>query len=322
LHIVSRFTMILLITISFLLVLAGCGKDEKPSAQVKVGMMPITDNLPFWVAESKGYFAEEGVEVELIPFPSALERDSAFLAEQIDAGIGDLLAVAAMNNAGTEVRAVAVGQGAVPGENRFAVLSAPDSGITNPEQLKNVPIALSLNTINEYITGQLLLDKGLKPEDFKTNSMPKLPIRLEALLNGQVQAATLPDPFATLAEIKGANLVLDNTGNTVAQTVVIVRKETLEGNLEGLKKLMRAYSRAVEDLQADPLQYEDILAESVRVPQEVLASTEHPLRLHFSKPEMPDREGVSEVVQWMKEHNLLQKDLGYDDLVDGRVIEK
>ncbi|SFQ94903.1 ABC transporter substrate-binding protein [Desulfoscipio geothermicus] len=321
-----RKIFVLLVVTGLLLVLSGCGGGKQPAAEndkpapIKVGMMPITDNLPFWLAEQKGYFRDEGIEVELVPFPSALERDSAFAAGKIDAGIGDMLAVAAMNNGGTVVKAVSVGQGAVPGENRFAILSAPDSSITSPEQLKNVPIALSLNTINEYITDNLLVAGGLKPEEIKKNNMVKLPIRFEALLNGNVQAATLPDPFATLAEIKGAHLVVDNTENTVAQTVVIVRRETLDANLAGVQKMMRAYARAVEDLQADPRQYDELIAEKARVPEEVLASQAHPLRLHFSAPRLPDKQGVEKTIAWMKDHGLLQKDFEYNDLVDGRVI--
>lgn len=308
-----------------LFILGGCGGDKQPAEQalptLKVGMMPITDNLPFWLAEENGYFAEEGIEVELIGFPSALERDSAFTAGQIDAGIGDMLAVAAMNNAGTEVRAVSVGQGATPGENRFAILAAPDSGITSPEQLKNVPIAMSLNTINEYLTDRLLQTQGLQSGEIVKNSIPKLPLRLEALLNGSVKAATLPDPFATLAEIKGANLVVDNMENTVAQTVVIARKATLDQNLAGMQKLMRAYARAVEDLQTDPLQYDKLIVEKARVPGEVLASSVRPLALHFTAPVLPDEAGVNEVIQWMNEHQLLDKELGYGDLVDDRVLK-
>jgi NitT/TauT family transport system substrate-binding protein len=322
-----RKIAVILLIAGLLLLLGGCGGNNPPSsgektAPIKLGMMPITDNLPFWVAEEKGYFAEEGLAVQLVPFPSALERDSAFVAGQIDAGVGDLLAVAAMCNGGTEVRAVAVAQGAVPGENRFGILAAPGSGITAPEQLKNVPIALSLNTINEYITDSLLTAQGLQPEEIDNTNMVKLPIRLDALLNGQVKAATLPDPFATLAEIKGAQLVVDNTENTIAQTVVIVRQETLDSNLVGMQKLMRAYARAVEDLQSDPLQYETLLSEKARVPQDVLASHEHPLALHFSTPRLPDKDGLEKTVTWMKDHDLLQKDLNYDDLVDGRVIGK
>ncbi|WP_347488399.1 MetQ/NlpA family ABC transporter substrate-binding protein [Desulfoscipio sp. XC116] len=322
----GKITVILLMT-SLLLAMGGCGgHNPQPAGEqpipIKVGMMPITDNLPFWVAEENGYFAEEGLKVELVPFPSALERDSAFVAGQIDAGVGDLLAVAAMNNSGAEVRAVSVAQGAVPGENRFAILAAPGSDITSSEQLKNVPIALSLNTVNEYITDSLLGARGLQPEEIDKTNIVKLPIRLDSLLNGQVKAAVLPDPFATLAEIKGACLVLDNTENTVAQTVVIVRKEALAANLPGIRKLMHAYARAVEDLQSDPMQYETLLSAKARVPEDVLSSNEHPLALHFSAPGLPDRDGLEKTIAWMKDHDLLQKELSYDDLVDGRVINK
>lgn len=317
-------TCLCLIALGLFLTLTGCSspKAAPEIAHVKVGMMPITDNSPFWVAEQQGYFKDEGIQVELVPFPSAIERDSAFAAGQIDAGIGDLLAVAAMNNSGTAVKAVSVGQGAAPGENRFAILSAPDSGITKPEQLANVPIALSLNTINEYITDNLLTAEGLKQDEIKTTNMVKLPIRFEALLNGSVKAATLPDPFATLAEIKGAHLIVDNSKNIVAQTVVIVRQETLDQNIEGVKKLMQAYDRAVKDLSADPEKYEQLIAEKARIPGEVMSSQEHPLQLHFSEPQAPDQAGVEQTISWMKDHGLLQKDFQYGDLVDERIIKK
>ncbi|WP_066635185.1 ABC transporter substrate-binding protein [Desulfolucanica intricata] len=323
-----RTTVTLLLVLTGLLfILSGCsGNKPAPTgaqpATIKVGMMPIIDNLPFWLAEEKGYFKAEGIKVELIPFPSALERDSAFVAGKIDAGIGDLLAVAAMVNSGTEVKAVSVGQGATPGENRFAILSAPGSGIITPTDLINVPIALSLNTINEYITDNLLAAESLQPGEISKTNMVKLPLRLDALLQGQVKAAVLPDPLATLAEIKGAHVVVDNTKNTVAQTVIIVHPKALDTNLEGIQKLVRAYTKAVEDLQEDPRQYAELIVEKARVPQEVMDSREHPLALHFTLPQLPDKAGVERTISWMKKHNLLQKEIQYDDLVDRRVISK
>lgn len=302
------------------LVLGGCGGSEP--AKIKLGMLPIADNLPFWVAEQKGYFKDAGLNVELIDFPSALERDSAFVAKQIDAGVGDLLAVAAMNNSGTGVKAVAIAQGIKPGENRFAVLSSPKSGITTVEQLKNQPIAMSLNSINEYITDRLLTGGGLKTEEIKKTAIPKLPVRMEALMKGTVKAATLPDPMATLAEMGGAHLIVDNSKNTVAQTVVIVRQETLDGNLPAVKKLMEAYARAVSDIQADAGKYNDILIQKARVPKDLLTGGENSLKFHFSQPELPTEGDAEMVVQWMTQHNLLKSKPSYRDLVNGRVLEK
>lgn len=311
-----------LLLITVVLFTGGCAGKEQAPLKIKLGMLPIADNLPFWVAEEKGYFKEAGLDVELVPFPSALERDSAFAAKQIDGAVGDLLAVAAMQNSGTKVKAVAVAQGITPGENRFGILSAPNSGIKKVVQLKNVPIAMSLNTINEFITDGLLLSAGFNQDEIKKTAIPKLPVRLDALLNGTVKAAVLPDPFATLAEQRGANLVLDNTKNTVSPTVLMVRQEALDKNLAGIKKLMQAYTKAVSDIQSKPEQFDNILVEKARVPKQLLDNKENKLKFHFSQPVLPAAQDVEKVVKWMVDHKLLKSNLSYQDLVDARVLEK
>ncbi len=306
-----------------LALLTGCSDQEKEqSAPVKFGVLPIVDNLPFWVAEEKGYFADEGVKVELVPFDSAMERDSAISAKQVDGALGDILALAAMNGGGVPAKAVALGQGVTPVEGRFALLSAPGSGITKPEQLKGVEVAVSLNSIIEYVTDKLLLDQGFSQDEIKKTAIPKIPARVEALLSGQVQAAVLPDPPAAIAELKGANLVLDDTSRNISQTIIYFREDTLENKMEEVKGLMRAYTRAVEDIQAQPGAFDDILTEKARVPQEVLDQPDKTgMQVVFSLPELPAKEDIAEVVDWMLEHELLDKELTYTDLVNEEVLQ-
>jgi len=304
-------------------VVTGCGPtspSQSTQTTLTLGMLPIIDNLPFWVAQQKGYFAAEGLNVQLVPFPSAVERDSAFTAGRIDAAVGDLLATAELNNAGTPVKAVSLVLGAQPGESRFAVLSAPKSAIRKPAQLKNVAIAISPNSIIAYVTDRLLEDQGLSKNEITTASIPNMPIRLQALLNGTIQAATLPDPLATLAQIKGAHIVADTQTDNVAQTVLMVRLDTINHNLPALQKLMTAYTRAVRDIQANPAGYNDLLVKQARVPAEVLSSSVHPLPIHFSLPQMPPRADVTAVLQWMQRSKLLSRTLTYDDMVDARVL--
>jgi NitT/TauT family transport system substrate-binding protein len=296
-------------------------RKEQEQVKIRLGVLPIVDNLPFWLAQEKGYFQTADLEVELIPFPSAVERDSALAAHKIDGAVGDLLAVAALSDAGIPLRAISVVMGIKPGESRFAVLSAPDSHIRTPEQLKDVEIAMSLNSIIEYTTDKLLGHQGLKANEIKKVSIPKMPVRLEALLKGTVKAATLPDPLATLAVIKGAHIVADTLNDNVAQTVLMVQKDLLDKNLPAAQKLMNAYSRAVFDIQANPSGFQHILIEKARVPEEVLTSKEHRLPVNFSAPQLPVRKDVREVLDWMQERNLLKQSFRYEDLVDEQVLK-
>lgn len=320
---------LLLLALGLVLAVSGCNSNpssppEKTprTAPLKLGMLPIQDNLPFWVAEKKGYFADEGLRVELIAFPSAMERDSALAAGQIDGALGDILAVAQLINGGTEVRIVSVGQGVTAEEGRFAILASPKSSISKVDQLKNVPIGCSLKTINEYVVDQLLAGAGLKPEEIKKNQMPKIPLRMEALLNGTIQAAVLPDPMAALAEVKGARLIIDDTRENITQTVIYFRKPVLEENLAGVQGLMRAYARAIEDIRSNPSAFNDLLAEKARVPQEVLTSSAHGMKVVFSPPQLPTEEQVRRVLDWMSAKGLLERPLNYRDLVDERVLGK
>lgn len=315
---VRKRVFLFLLLLVLLLAPAGCSKQSK--ATLTVGVLPITDNLPFWVAEEKGYLREAGLEVTFIPFPSAVERDSAFTAGQIDLAVGDLIAVAQMRQGGTKVKAVAVCQGVRPEEGRFAVLSAPGSEITKVEQLKNVPVACSLKTINEYVLDKLLAGAGFAPEEIKKVAMPKIPLRMQALLTGKVEAAVLPDPLAALAEVKGAQLIIDDTQQNISQTVIIVREEAITRNLEGLKRLMAAYNRAVRDIQGNPGGWGALLKEKAGVPEEVLPGGPHGMKVVFSPAAVPDPPGVQAVVDWLIEKRVLSKTMTYEEIVDKRVL--
>ncbi|MGO0123136.1 ABC transporter substrate-binding protein [Desulfothermobacter acidiphilus] len=305
--------------LSLLLLFSGCGQKKEP---LTIGTLPIIDNLPFWVAEEKGYFKEAGLEVKFISFPSAVERDSAFAAGKIDLAVGDLLAVAQMRQGGIKVKAIAVAQGRQPGEARFALLSAPNSRLTSAAKLRNVPVACSLKTINEYLVDQMLGDAGIPPQEIKKVSIPKIPVRLEALLNGTVEAALLPEPFASLAEAKGAHLLADSSQRNLAQTVIIVREEVINQRLPELKRLLEAYDRAVADIQQHPQAFNRILEEKAQVPKEVLPGEKHGIKLVFSPATLPSPGELEAVLSWLKSRNLLTQPLTYFDLVDRRVLER
>lgn len=315
-----RKSIILLGLALALLVLAAAGCGRQPEVPLTIGVLPITDNLPFWVAEEKGYFEEAGLKVRFVSFPSAVERDTAFTAGQIDLAVGDLVAVAQMRHGGTKVKAVAVCQGVRPEEGRFAVLAAPGSKITTVEQLKNVPVACSLKTITEYVLDRLLKDAGFKEEEIVKLAMPKIPLRVQALLSGKAKAAILPDPLAALAEMKGARVIIDDTRENLSQTVIIVREETVARNAGGLKRLMAAYDRAVADIRKDPEAWGALLKEKARVPEEVLQSKNHGMKVLFSPAVLLAPADVQAVVGWLLEKGILTEPLRYDDLVEKRVL--
>lgn len=322
----------IILMLVMLLALAGCGNAgapgvPAPSGQagsqtakpVKIGVLPIEDNLPFYVAEKDGLFQKAGVSVELVPFPSAVERDAALQAGQIDGEIADLVAVGLLKKGGTDVKVASIGLGATPKEGRFAILSSPKSNIRKASELKDVEIGVSLNSIIDYVTDQMLHDVGLKDEDIKKLSVPKMPVRLDMLLSDQLKAACLPDPLATLAAAQGAHLVVDDTYRNITQTVLLFRKDSIDNNLAGLQAVVKVYGEAGQALTQNPGQYRQLFIEKAQVPAPIKDTYQAPT---FSNLQLPTQDEINSVMQWMVSKKLLPQPYSYQELIDNRLLPK
>ncbi|WP_235919114.1 ABC transporter substrate-binding protein [Heliomicrobium undosum] len=311
------------------LLITGCGKSGNPQAApgpngaqapsvaaagpVKLGILPIEDNLPFYVAEQEGLFKARGVDVTLVPFSSAQERDAAMQAGQIDGEVADLVAVALLQKSGTPVKVAAVGLGVNAKEGRFALLASPKSAVRQVSDLKNAQVAISENSIIEFVGDQILAEGGLRPADVKKMAIPKIPVRLQMLLSDQITAAILPDPLAFLAERQGAKLIADDTQKNISQTVLLFRKDSVEKNREAIQKVVAVYGEAGQALTADPAKFRPLVVAKANIPKEIQDSYQSPT---FSKPVPPSREDLARVMDWMAAKKLLEKPYAYEDLVD------
>jgi len=292
--------------------------DEQAPQPITIGLLPIVDSLPFYVAEKNGYFADAGVEVELQLYQSAVLRDTAMQAGEIDGLLGDILAALALKNGGTDVKIVSVSLGATPAEGRFAILAAPGAKISAVDDLKRVEIALSPNTIIEYVVDRLLTSRGFTPDEIRDLVIPKIPDRYQMLMSGQIQAACLPDPFITLGEFEGAKVIVDDTeGLNLSQTVIVFTADAIANNAAGISRLFEAYSRAVEAINADPEAFRPLMVEVARLPEAIQATY---VIDHFSPPQVPTREQVGAVIEWMEAKNLISPGLTYEDIVTDEFV--
>lgn len=322
----KAFLLITVIIMSLSLA-AGCGKAVQTGTKgiqdqpLKIGVLFIEDNLPLFLAEAEKRFAAVGLNVELVPFPSAVERDAALQAGQIDGETADIIAACLLKKGGADVRIASITLGVTPQEGRFVLLGSPNSNFKSAKDLAGVKIAVSENTIIEYITDTLLINKGLKKEQIQKLNIPKIPIRLQMLVDNQVQAALLPDPLASLAEMQGAKVIIDDTKSdtNVSQVVLMFRKESIDTKRDAVKKLIEVYGQAAEDLTKDQAKYRPLLIEKAKIPGPIKNTYTSPA---FSAPQIPAEQDIRNVVNWMVENKLLEKPYGYDELVDQTLVAK
>ena len=111
-----------------MLICTGCNKPEKPAGEsrtIKFGTLSVLQSLPLFVADEKDFFDQAGLEVELIPFLTAAEKDIAMKARAIDGYFGDLFTPVVLENNGVDISIVASCYSTQKDRRMFAILTKP-----------------------------------------------------------------------------------------------------------------------------------------------------------------------------------------------------
>ena len=312
-----------------MVLLTGCGGSAAGNEQngeqgepLKIGLLRIDDSFPFYVAEKEGLFEKHHVSVELQNFSNARDQSTALQGGELDVLMTDPVVTALSLKGGSDVRIVAMALGAVPEEGRFLIVSAPDSGITAPEQLEGKTLAISNNTMMDYLVEQYETTLGLDKAAISTVNMPDLMLRTTTLLEGkEIDAAILPDPLAAYAVAEGANVVIDDTqlGVNFSQSVVAVTTDAIDNNREAVANLLAAYNEAIELINSNPEAYQTYALECANVP-ETLAET-YPTPT-FTANSIPGEADIALVNSWMVERGLLDAAYAYEDMVDSSFVQQ
>lgn len=280
---------------------------------LKIGLLQIEDSVPFYVAEKEGFFNQENVRVELVPFLSALERDSALAAGAIDGAISDPIGALLLDKGRGLLKITSLGLGKTSAEGVFAILAAPSSEIHTLDDLKGVEIAVSNSTIIEYVTDRLLEQQGFSPEEITKVEVKKMPIRMQMLLSGSVQAATLPEPLSSIAAGKGARVLIRDADldQSLSQTVVVITTEALNSKKEAVQSLFKAYGRAVEAINDDPESYRSLVVEKGRIPP--FLADNYPIAV-YPAPEPFSKDLFEPAASWLVDKGLIET-ITYEDIV-------
>ena len=295
---------------------AGCGSESQPKdtklSKITIGLMPDTDSIPFIIAAERGYFAQEGIEVELVSFKSAMERDAALQSGNLDGAVSDLLAVIFARSGGFALHATSYTDG------NYNLVAGGNAGISTAADLRGKEIAISRNTIIEYITDEILKINGLDEQDVSKVVIPQIPVRLEMLQSGNLAAAVLPEPMASVAAASGNRYVTGSAELGLNPGVIVFADAAIQEKAESIRAMYRAYNKSVDYLNHAPrAEYIDLVMDKSGFP----APARDALELKpYRTAGLPAEQDVEEAVHWVKSRDLAG-DFRYDELVSNLLLE-
>lgn len=317
--IAKRSAALCLMSIVVCLIATSVAANEKQmSDELRLALLPIPDVLPVYVAEEKGYFRDAGIVVESLTVGSAVERDQLMQAGRIDGMINEVGGAALFNRESVQMQIVSYARTPLGNAPLFRVLVAPATDINDVKQLADIPVAVSKNTVIEYITERLLQTGGVQDESIEFKSVPVLPERLQLLLAGQIKAATLPDPLGFAALKAGAiEVTNDLSAAHLSASVVSFSKKSIIEKKETVRKFMAAWDKAVKDLNSSPEDYRQLMLKKIRVPKNVQQSFQIPL---FPEAAVPTETQWDDVQNWLIKKKLLKQKVSYTESVTAQFL--
>jgi NitT/TauT family transport system substrate-binding protein len=227
---------------------------------IKVGHLPSLSFAPLFVALGKGYFAEQGLTLELQEFRGAATLIPFLSTGQLDvagAGVGTALFNAIGQN--MDVKMVASLFAEPPGYGAIPLLVRRDlfeSGqVTKPADLKGKKIALNeTRGAVEYVLSEALARGGLTVDDVEPVilSLPDMPA---ALANKAVDAAMPGPPYALTAVENGSATILlkgDEIVDSPQFGVLYFGRRMLDPvNREAGIRFLTAFLKGARDIHGD-----------------------------------------------------------------------
>ena len=303
----------LFMTILAVGLIAGCGvnNDKKESAKelqpLTIGLMPDTDSLPFVIAQEKGYFKEEGLTVNIQQYKSAMDRDSALQSGNLDGAISDMLAVAFAKDGGFDVKVTSFTDGS------YKLVASAQSGAKTVKDLTGKDVAVSRNTIIEYVTDQVLAKENMQDDSINKVIIPQIPTRLEMLQNGKLTAATLPEPMASIAVHNGCQFITGSDELGINPGVIMFTAKAAENRQAEIQAMYRAYNKAVAYLNNTSRdEYIGLVIEKGGFPP---AAKEALVLPQYHEAALPKESDVVDCIKWLKAKELIKGDYSYKDIV-------
>ena len=223
---------------------------------IPVRVAPKGMGLNDFVAMQEGFFAAEGLGVEFDwkTFRGTQSswkeldyfqrpQDRPYTADKEDVVQGACLWGTICNASAGMGRAVTEGYG----ESPWAIFVRPDSAIRRPVDLRNVPVAVGMRA-GSHFNVPYRLERYLPLAEIKTVNTGGFGARLKALLDGEVEAASLLPPQIAMAEQLGLRKIIEDTFKTVWWVPANAPPQVVHGYL-------RALDRAEEALEANLAKY-------------------------------------------------------------------
>ena len=305
--------------------------NKKKESLTKIRVAEVAHSvfyIPWYVANSEGYFKEEGLDVEIILTPGADKVTSAVLSNDVEIGFCGSEATIYVYNGGESDYLVNFA-GLTKKDGSFIVSREKDDNF-NLSKLKGKKIIGGrIGGMPEMTLEWTLKENGISINDVDIDTSIAFASMGGAFIGGEGDYVSLFEPTALEVEKAGYGYVvasLGELGGNVPYTTFNARKSYIEKNPEIINKFVKAlqkgldytYSHSSKEIASSITNY---------FPDTSLNDLEQIVKRYIDidswyKTTYIDENDFKHVQEIMKNSKQLDKEVPYDKLVNNKYSKK
>ena len=297
------------------------------------GMLRLTSSAPLFIAMDKGYFKEEGIEIDPQWFDAAQPIAVATASSKVDVGATGITAgLYNMAAKGQKLYIVADKGREEKGYSSSALLAASseyDNGLNSIEALKGKRVGITQKgSTFHYMLGRMLEAKGLSLDDVTVVPLGKLSAVMAALQSGQIDACILNEPDITKVKNEGYGKEITQVSAVMPyQTSGIFYSPEFAKNKDAAVRFMKAYNKACNEYydavvdKKDPAKLDEV----VKIIAKYVKTPEADIRLglpYVDKNGMLMADDIKTQIDWYSSHGMMDGKLDAKDVVNTSFLEE
>lgn len=320
-------------------VMGLAGTPVMADDKVVLGALRFTSHGAGFVAFEKGYFKEEGIDLEFQFFQAAQPIAVATAGGDVDFGVtgvtGGLMNLAEKN----AIRIVGGVLHEKKGVDGMIVLASNDAyaaGLTTIDDIPGHSVSMTqIGSTFHYMTSRIADAKGWNMDDIKLIPLQKVGSMVAAIKSGQTDVMIMVPHIAKALAKGGAAKQIGKLNEYVEYQIstMITSVDNIENNRDMVERFVRAYSRGIADMNrvfldpnSDPAEKDELtrmIHKYVYVdrPYEKAAPPIQSGAMNLNEGAALNKTDVAKQMKWFKDQGLVDSDLTVDQLVDSTFVE-
>jgi NitT/TauT family transport system substrate-binding protein len=294
--------------------------------KIRVGTIPIVDSAPLMIGIAKGFFRDEGLEVDTTPAPGGAALLPSLAAGQFNFAFANTTSALLAIGEGLEFKFVTAGcSTGAKGPDLAGLMARIDGGVNSGKDLVGKRVAVNNRNNIMWIRAAAWVDRTGGDAGRVTFVEIPFPQMVDALVNNQVDAAMVNEPFLTVGlqnhddKVKVVSWPMSDTAPNGVVSEYVATKDYIAQNPQVIDKFARAFAHGTDWVLKNKgtTEWEQAVSAYTKIAPERLRGIALPVYDRVIEPRK-----IQDMIDLMHKYKILKADLKAADLIHPTALKQ